>query len=153
MMPRTMAEKQTLNPAPVQRSAASVEPAQKVRLKVVSQAFRYADYGSASSLARTLRLNVKPIQFLVNTWCDPSLKDKEVEIGIEIRDRNTGEPLFETFWVTMLLYEQQQSSFILRELPEEWADIQPGQMYTYHASALVNETDDFAERSTRVFTR
>jgi hypothetical protein len=76
-----------------------------------------------------------------------------VEISVEIRDRQTNEPIFETFWVTTLTYERQQSSFIFREFPEELLSLEPGKIYSYYASALVNESDDFAERVTRAVAR
>ena len=134
-------------------SPGSSSTKQRVRLQVVSQAFRYCDYGAGQSLSRSVRLNAKPIQFVVNTWCDTVLQGKEVEIGVEIRDRATDEPVFETFWVTTLAYQRQQSSFIFRELPPEMHELTPGDVYTYYASAMVNETDDFAERTTRVSVR
>lgn len=127
--------------------------AQQTRLQVVSQAFRYCEYGAGQSLSRSIRLNRNLIQLVVNTWCDATLRDKEVEVGVEIRDPQTGDPLFETFWVTTLAHQRQQSSFIFRELPPELAELVPGNTYTYYASAVVNETGDFAERTTRVDVR
>lgn len=122
-------------------------------LRVTSQAFRYCEYSEKGSQTRTLRKNASPIQFVVNTVCDDSLKGMEVEISVEIRDRETDEVIFETFWVTTLTHLKQQSAFIFREFPEELADIKAGETYTYYASALVNDTDDFAERSTRAIVR
>lgn len=127
--------------------------AQQTRLEVVSQAFRYCEYGAGQSLSRSIRLNRNMIQFVVNTWCDATLQDKEVEVGVEIRDFRSGEPVFETFWVTTLAYQRQQSSFIFRELPPELAELPLGNAYIYYASAQVNETGDFADRHTRVDVR
>ena len=93
------------------------------------------------------------MQFVVNTWCDDALKDKEVEISVEVRERGTDEPLFETFWVTTLTHSKQQSAFIFRDFPEELTQLIPGKIYTYYASALVNDTDEFADRSTRATVR
>lgn len=134
-------------------NAGATPSAEQTRLKVVSQAFRYCDYGAGKSMTRVLRPNAKPIQFLVNTWCDNSLLEKEVEIAVEIRDRQSQEPIFETFWVTTLSYERQQSAFIFREFPEELQTLEVNQIYTYYASALVNDTDDFAERVTRAVVK
>lgn len=127
--------------------------AQQTGLQVVSQAFRYCDYGAGQSLSRYVKLNRKPIQFVVNTWCDAELQGKEVEVSVEIREAKSGEPVFETLWVTTLAYPRQQSSFIFREMPPELAALTPGETYIYYASALVNETEDFAERSTRIGVR
>ena len=95
----------------------------------------------------------KPIQFVVNTLCDDALKDKEVEISVEIRERGTDELIFETFWVTTLTHLKQQSAFIFREFPDELTKLVPGKIYTYYANALVNETDELAERTTRATAR
>jgi len=123
------------------------------RLKITSQSFRYCEYREKASQTRTLYLGRKPIQFVVNTWCEDALKDKEVEIGVEIRERGSDDPIFETFWVTTLTHTKQQSAFIFRDFPEELSNLVPGKIYTYHASALVNETDEYAERSTRATAR
>jgi hypothetical protein len=123
------------------------------RLKITSQSFRYCEYREKASQTRTLYLGRKPIQFVVNTWCEDALKDKEVEIGVEIRERGSDDPIFETFWVTTLTHTKQQSAFIFRDFPEELSSLVPGKIYTYHASALINDTDEFAERSTRATAR
>jgi hypothetical protein len=125
----------------------------RVMLKVVSQGFRYCDYGAGLSLSRSIRLGARPLQFVVNTWCDESLTDKEIEIGVEIRDRDSDDIYFETFWVSTIAHVRQQSSFIFREFPEELRQLRPGSSYTYHANALVNETDDYAQRDTRVVAK
>lgn len=123
------------------------------RLKITSQSFRYCEYREKASQTRTLYIGRKPLQFVVNTQCEESLKDHEVEISVEIRERGSDEPIFETFWVTTLTHLKQQSAFIFREFPEELANLVPGKIYTYYASALVNETDEFAERTTRATAR
>jgi uncharacterized protein YegJ (DUF2314 family) len=123
------------------------------RLKITSQSFKYCEYREKASQTRTIYMGRKPLQFVVNTWCDDALKDKEVEIAVEIRERGTDEPIFETFWVTSLTHTKQQSAFIFRDYPEELTTLIPGKIYTYYASALVNETDEFADRSTRATVR
>lgn len=123
------------------------------RLKITSQSFKYCEYREKASQTRTIYMGRKPIQFVVNTWCDEALKDKEVEISVEVRERGTDEPIFETFWVTTLTHAKQQSAFIFRDYPEELTTLIPGKIYTYYASALVNETDEFADRSTRATVR
>src|SRR5207253_1556145 len=95
------------------------------------------------------RLGAKPLQFVVNLWRDEPLKDKEVEIQVEIRDEATNEPVFETLWVTRLTHGRQESALVFPESPAEFKGLVPGTVYVYYASALVNETNDFAERSTR----
>jgi len=123
------------------------------RLKVTGQAFRYGEYESNRPPTRTIRSTNEPLQFVVNTECHESLLNSEIEIAVEIRDRVTDETIFETFWVTRLTHTQQQSSFIFRELPQELADLPEGEGYVYYASALVNRTDDFADRTTRAQVR
>ena len=123
------------------------------RLKITSQAFRYCEYREKSSQTRTIYMGRKPMQFVVNTQCDEALKDKEVEISVEIRERGSDELIFETFWVTQLTHLKQQSAFIFREFPEELGGLTPGKIYTYYANALVNETDELAERTTRATAR
>ena len=123
------------------------------RLKITSQSFRYCEYREKASQTRTIYMGRKPIQFVVNTLCEESLKDKEVEISVEIRERGTDEMIFETFWVTTLTHLKQQSAFIFREFPDELTKLVPGKIYTYYANALVNETDEVAERTTRATAR
>lgn len=123
------------------------------RLKITSQSFRYCEYREKASQTRTIYLGRKPLQFVVNTWCDDALKDKEVEISVEVRERGSNDPIFETFWVTTLAHQKQQSAFIFRDFPDELKKLIPGKIYTYYASALVNETDEFAERATRAMAR
>ncbi len=123
------------------------------RLKITSQSFKYCEYREKASQTRSIYVGRKPMQFVVNTWCDDALKDKEVEISVEVRERGTDEPLFETFWVTTLTHSKQQSAFIFRDFPEELTQLIPGKIYTYYASALVNDTDEFADRSTRATVR
>ena len=123
------------------------------RLKITSQSFRYCEYREKASQTRTIYMGRKPIQFVVNTLCEESLKDMEVEISVEIRERGTDEMIFETFWVTTLTHLKQQSAFIFREFPDELTKLVPGKIYTYYANALVNETDEVAERTTRATAR
>ena len=123
------------------------------RLKITSQSFRYCEYREKASQTRTVYIGRKPIQFVVNTLCDEALKDKEVEISVEIRERGTDELIFETFWVTTLTHLKQQSAFIFRDFPDELTKLVPGKIYTYYANALVNETDELAERTTRATAR
>ena len=123
------------------------------RLKITSQSFRYCEYREKASQTRTIYMGRKPIQFVVNTLCEDALKDKEVEISVEIRERGTDEMIFETFWVTTLTHLKQQSAFIFREFPDELTKLVPGKIYTYYANALVNETDEVAERTTRATAR
>ena len=123
------------------------------RLKITSQSFRYCEYREKASQTRTIYMGRKPIQFVVNTLCEESLKDMEVEISVEIRERGTDEMIFETFWVTTLTHLKQQSAFIFREFPDELTKLVPGKIYSYYANALVNETDEVAERTTRATAR
>lgn len=133
--------------------AGTTSGANSTRLKITSQAFRYCEYREKASQTRTIYIGRKPIQFVVNTECDEALKDMEVEIAVEIRERDTDELIFETFWVTTLTHLKQQSAFIFRDFPEELNQLIPGKIYTYYANALVNETDELAERKTRATAR
>lgn len=123
------------------------------RLQVVSQAFRYCDYGAGQGQTRTLRIGATPLQLVVNLWRDEALKDKEVEIQVEIRDEKTDAPVFETLWVTRLTHARQESALVFQELPPELKGLKPDAIYAYYASALVNETNDFAERTTRAIAK
>lgn len=122
------------------------------KLQVVSQAFRYCEYGAGHGQSRTLRIGATPIQFVVNLWRDPSLEGKEVEVQIEVRDERTLEPIFETLWVTRLTHPRQESALVFKEFPLELKNLEPG-IYSYYASAYVNETGDTAERSTRAIVK
>ena len=131
----------------------AIEAAAATRIRIASQAFRYGNYDDNAAQTRTLRLNGKPLQFVVNTICDEALKDKEVEITVEIRDRTTNRALFETFWITTLNHLKQQSAFLFTDLPDELRRLEPGRTYNYHANVLVSDTYEATERTTRATVR
>ncbi|MCX5659607.1 MAG: hypothetical protein NTW19_07775 [Planctomycetota bacterium] len=126
---------------------------ESTRIQVVSQAFRYCEYGAGQGQTRTLRIGATPLQLVVNLWRDEALKDKEVEIQVEIRDEKSGSPIFETLWVTKLTHARQESALVFQELPPELKALKPDAVYAYYASALVNDSNDFAERTTRAVAK
>lgn len=123
------------------------------QIRIASQAFRYGQYSSSSIQTRTLRPNSDLLQFIINTLCDDGLIGQKVKISIEIRDRDSRQTLFETFWVTSITHLKQQSAFIFRDLPPELRSLQTGKTYTYYASILITETQQITERTTRALVR
>jgi hypothetical protein len=135
---------------PASGSTPTTSSAVASQIRIASHAFRYGEYGQSTLLTRNLRLSSSSLQMIVNTICDDALIGQEVEIAVKIQDRTTDQTLFETFWLTSLIHQKQQSAFIFQDLPPELRSLQIGRTYTYYASIQVAAANLFTERITRV---
>lgn len=55
--------------------------------------------------------------------------------------------------MTRLTHARQESALVFQDLPPELKGLKAGAIYAYYASALVNDTNDFAERTTRAIAK